>query len=58
MIGVVDAENEGSLRFHRRHGFSEAGRLPQAGHKFGRWLDAAFVVRRLQEMDAPGHGEA
>ena len=57
MIGVVDAENDGSLRFHERHGFSEAGRLPQAGHKFGRWLDATFVVRRLQEMDAPGHGE-
>lgn len=57
MIGGVDGENDGSIRFHEGFGFRECGRLPQVGHKFGRWLDVVFLVRRLQEMDAPGHGE-
>jgi phosphinothricin acetyltransferase len=43
MIGGVDAENEGSLRFHLALGFVEVGRLREVGHKFGRWLDIIFV---------------
>lgn len=57
MIGVIDADNVGSLRFHERYGFRETGRLPQVGHKFGRWLDAAFMVLHLNEDAAPKHGE-
>ncbi|HMR48192.1 MAG TPA: N-acetyltransferase family protein [Arachnia sp.] len=44
MVGVIDADNEASLRFHERLGFVESGRLPQIGHKFGRWLDAVFMT--------------
>lgn len=43
MIGVLDAENETSLAFHKRLGFVEVGRLPQVGRKFGRWLDVVLV---------------
>lgn len=54
---VIGADNEASLRLHRRYGFSEAGRLPEVGHKFGRWLDIVLMTRRLNE-DAPPHGQS
>ncbi|MFC4425476.1 GNAT family N-acetyltransferase [Deinococcus navajonensis] len=47
MLGVVDADNAGSIRFHERFGFVVTGRLPQVGRKFGRWLDAVFLVLAL-----------
>ncbi len=47
MIGAIDAENAGSIRFHERLGFEESGRLREVGHKFGRWLDVVFMQKRL-----------
>jgi phosphinothricin acetyltransferase len=47
IVGCVGADNEGSLRLHRRHGFEEAGRLPAVGRKFGRWLDLVLLIKRL-----------
>ncbi|WP_017930198.1 GNAT family N-acetyltransferase [Robiginitomaculum antarcticum] len=47
MIGAVDAQNEGSLRFHDRLGFTRSARLDEIGRKFGRWLDVVFVTLNL-----------
>lgn len=47
MVGAVDGDNDASLRFHRRMGFSEVGRMQEVGWKFGRWLDLVFVQRIL-----------
>jgi L-amino acid N-acyltransferase YncA len=47
MIGAVDGENAGSIRFHERHGFAVVGRLPQTGFKFGRWLELVLLQRLL-----------
>ena len=47
MVGAIDAANQGSIELHRRLGFEAAGVLREAGHKFGRWLDLAFMTRRL-----------
>ena len=47
MLGVVDADNAASVAFHVRHGFDEVGRLREAGLKFGRRLDVAFLQRML-----------
>lgn len=52
LIGVLDASNEASVRLHERLGFVEVARLPQAGFKFGRWLDATFV-QMILDADAP-----
>lgn len=54
MVGVLSADNEASLRLHRRVGFVETARMPQVGKKFGRWLDAVFVARILDERERPG----
>jgi L-amino acid N-acyltransferase len=43
MIGVVDADNAGSIAFHERHGFTAGPRLQEVGRKFDRWLDIVFV---------------
>lgn len=47
MVAGIDAENQGSVRFHQRLGFSEVGRMPEVGYKFGRWLDLVLMQRML-----------
>lgn len=48
MVGAIDAANTGSIELHRRLGFEPAGVLKEAGYKFDRWLDLAFMTRRLE----------
>lgn len=47
MIGGVAADNDASLALHRRHGFTENGRLTEVGQKFGRYLDLVFMQKLL-----------
>ena len=47
VIARVDSEQIASLRLHEKYGFAEAGRLREAGFKFGRWLDAVFLQKLL-----------
>ena len=42
LIGVIDADNTVSIRLHEKLGFKFCGKIPQAGFKFGRWLDVVF----------------
>ncbi len=49
MLGVIDEQNSGSIALHRQLGFSEQGRLPQIGFKFGRWLDVVIYHKLLQQ---------
>jgi len=53
MVGGIDAENAGSIAFHRKLGFEYAGTIRQAGYKFGRWLDLAFYQLILPTPTAP-----
>lgn len=47
MVAGIDAANAGSIELHRRLGFEDAGVLREAGYKFGRWLDLAFMTRKV-----------
>lgn len=47
IIAAIDASNEASLWLHRQFRFTEVGRFPQVGFKFNRWLDVAYLLRRL-----------
>ena len=48
MIAVIgDGDNGPSIGVHRACGFTETGRLPRTGYKFGRWLDVVFMTRDL-----------
>jgi L-amino acid N-acyltransferase YncA len=53
MVAGVDAANEGSIRFHQRHGFVETARMPEVGRKFGRWLDVVFLQRWIDPPGSP-----
>ncbi|MGK7652504.1 N-acetyltransferase family protein [Roseovarius sp. B08] len=46
LIGGISAENEGAIAFHRKIGFTEVGRVAQAGLKFGRRIDL-FLMQKL-----------
>ncbi|AJE48080.1 GNAT family N-acetyltransferase [Celeribacter indicus] len=47
MIGAIDGDNKASIAFHRALGYRKAGTVPQAGFKFGRWLDVLFMQKFL-----------
>ncbi|MDF3337285.1 GNAT family N-acetyltransferase [Mycolicibacterium septicum] len=49
VIAVVADTDEAaaSLALHRKHGFTEAGRLRAVGYKHGRWLDTVLLQRSL-----------
>lgn len=47
IIARVDSEQIPSLRLHEAAGFVEAGRLKEAGFKFGRWLDVIYLQKLL-----------
>lgn len=47
MLGVIASEIEASVRLHQKHGFTIAGRYPNIGHKFGRWVEIVHLQRAL-----------
>lgn len=56
LIGVIDAQNAGSIALHEKLGFTHGGGLRQAGFKFGRWLDLVFYQRLLPTPAEPMDG--
>ncbi|MFM2355550.1 MAG: hypothetical protein RLZZ528_1286 [Pseudomonadota bacterium] len=47
MVAVVSAENPAGVAFHAACGYETQGTLREVGRKFGRWLDAVFMVKVL-----------
>ena len=43
VIGLISADQEGSVKLHLALGFVETGRLKEVGWKYGRWLDVVYV---------------
>ncbi len=49
LIAGVDADNDGSIRFHERLGFKKVALLPEVGRKFERWLDLVLLQRIIDD---------
>ena len=49
LLGGIDADNAASIGLHAALGFQEVARMPQVGHKFGRWLTLVFMQKMLEE---------
>lgn len=47
MVAGVSSENPAGQRFHARLGYVDCGRVAQAGHKWGRWLDLLLMQKIL-----------
>lgn len=47
LISIITSDNEGSLRFHRKNGFTEIGVMPAVAFKFGKHLDVSFFQKHL-----------
>ena len=47
LLASVSSRNPESLAFHRSHGFTECGRFPAVGYKFGRDFDIVWMTRPI-----------
>lgn len=47
LVAGVDGENEASIVFHERLGFTIVARMPEVGRKFERWLDLVLLQRTI-----------
>lgn len=45
----ISAENPDAMAFHGYLGFREIAVLPEAGHKFGRWIDLHLLMAWLRD---------
>lgn len=49
IIAAIDGDNESSVRFHERFGFSVCGRLKDIGFKNDQWLSLVLMELDLDE---------
>ena len=47
MVANMASKNHASLRFHKKHGFTEAGRLNDVGKKFGEPFDLIWMQKEI-----------
>lgn len=47
IVAVISADQVASIALHERTGFTMAGRLREAGNKFGKWLDVVYMQRMI-----------
>ncbi|MEV4630739.1 N-acetyltransferase family protein [Micromonospora sp. NPDC049523] len=50
---IADTGSDASAALHRRHGFTEVGRLRSVGFKHGRWIDTMLFQRDLTTEMTP-----
>ena len=47
LLASVSSLNEGSIRFHRRHEFTECGRFRNVGSKRGVFFDTVWMQKEI-----------
>lgn len=49
IVSIITADNEPSLCFHRKNGFSETGMMPAVAYKFGKYLDMCYYQKHIEK---------
>ena len=47
LIACISGENSAAISFHAHLGFRQVASIPEAGKKFGRWMDLIFMQKLL-----------
>ncbi|MCV6823787.1 MULTISPECIES: GNAT family N-acetyltransferase [Halocynthiibacter] len=47
MIAGISGENSAAIAFHARLGYRDVARVPEVGHKFGRWFNLVLMQKML-----------
>ncbi len=47
ILASISSRNEGSLRFHKKHGFAECGRFKHVGYKKGEYFDIIWMQKMI-----------
>lgn len=47
IVGIIESENQTSIRFHESLGFERVGLLKNVGLKFGQWRHSAYYQLQL-----------
>jgi len=51
LLASISSLNSGSIRFHRKNGFSECGRFQRVGVKKGQWFDTVWMQKTLSATE-------
>lgn len=55
VYSIITSENERSLAFHRRCGYSFLAEMPHCGVKFGKSLGIVWMEKRLSSVEIPSN---
>lgn len=52
LLAQISSKNEGSIRFHRKNGFTECGRFAKVGIKRGEYFDTVWMQKELSPVES------
>jgi phosphinothricin acetyltransferase len=53
LYSVITSDNEGSIAFHKKIGYTFVAEFPGCGHKFGKTLGTVWLEKRSNFVDYP-----
>lgn len=53
LYAIITQENQASLAFHKKLGYTQIAQFPGCGWKFHRWLDVVWMEKRQNFVDSP-----